>query len=137
MNACARQCPGRLRFVGYLDDPNSAVHKLVHVYKVALGLFPEKGTGPNVFYVPPFNPPRKGNYGKSILEDPRMPIDYLVYLFGEQVVDVIRRLEAELKRAQDGGTSEVLQLLIGRDASVRYQIPKREELIHIQGVKKA
>jgi len=100
-------------------------------------LFPEKGTEPNVFYVPPFNPPRKGNYGKSILEDPRMPIDYLVYLFGGQVVEVIRRLEGELTKAQNGGRSDVLQLLIGRDAHVRYQIPKREDLVQIQGVIKA
>jgi nitrate reductase beta subunit len=137
VNACARQCPGRLRFVGFLDDPTSAVHKLVHVYKVALGLFPEKGTGPNVFYVPPFNPPRSGNYGKSVLDDPRMPMDYLKYLFGDEVVDVIRRLEGELRHAQNGGTSEVLQLLIGRDEHVRYQIPKHEDLIQIQGAHKA
>jgi len=137
VNAYARQCPGRLRFVGYLDDPASAVHKLVNVYKVALGLFPEKSTEPNVFYVPPFNPPRQGNYGKSILEDPRMPMDYLLYLFGEEVIGVIRHLEAELRKAQSGGTSEVLQLLIGRDASVRYQIPKHEDLIQIQGMKKS
>ena len=103
---------------------------------MALGLFPEKGTEGNVFYVPPFNPPRQGNYGKSILEDPRMPMDYLLYLFGEEVIDVIRRLEAELQKAQSGGTSEVLQLLIGRDASVRYQIPKHEDLVQIQGMKK-
>jgi nitrate reductase beta subunit len=133
--ACSKQCPGRLRFVGLLDDTESAVHKLVNVYRVALGLFPEKGTEPNVFYVPPFNPPRRGNYGKSILEDPRMPMDYLVYLFGQEVIDVIRRLERELKKAQDGGSSEVLQLLIGRDAEVRYRIPKRDELIQIQGVR--
>src|SRR5262249_9938548 len=133
----AKQCPGRLRFVGYLDDPESAVYKLVRVYRVALGLFPEKGTEPNVFYVPPFNPPRSGNYGRSVLEDPRMTLDYLVYLSGEEVRDTIRRLEGELHKAQNGGTSEVLQLLIGRDESVRYQIPKREELIQIQGVRKS
>ena len=137
VNACAKQCPGRLRFVGFLDDPESAVHKLVHVYRVALGLFPEKGTEPNVFYVPPFNPPRQGSYGKSVLEDPRMPMDYLKYLFGDEVVDVMRRLEIELHRAQNGGTSEVLQLLIGRDDHVRYQIPKHEDLLQIQGVRKA
>ena len=84
----------------------------------------------------PFNPPRSGNYGKSVLEDPRMPLDYLVYLFGDEVLGTIRRLEAELHRAQNGGTSEVLQLLIGRDDSVRYQIPKREDLVQIQGVRK-
>jgi hypothetical protein len=90
-----------------------------------------------VFYVPPFNPPRTGSYGKSVLEDPRMPMDYLKYLFGDEVVEVMRRLEGELHRAQSGGTSEVLQLLIGRDDHVRYQIPKRENLVQIQGAHKA
>src|SRR5512143_3055451 len=77
VNACAAQCPGRLRFVGLLDDPESPVYKLVNTYKVALGLLPDRGTGPNVYYVPPFNPPRRANYGKSLLHDPRIPLGYL------------------------------------------------------------
>ena len=72
-----------------------------------------------------------GSYGKSILEDPRLPLDYLTYLFGPDVRDVIVRLEAELSRAQNGGRSEVLQLLIGRDAQTRYQV--RPQLVQIQG----
>ena len=130
VNACAAQCPGRLRFVGLLDDPESPVHKLVLKYRVALGLFPEKGTGPNVYYVPPFNPPKRSNYGKSILEDPRLPLDYLIYLFGPEVKDVIRRLEAELVQAQRGEKSELLQLLIGRDDATRYRI--RPQLVQIK-----
>jgi nitrate reductase beta subunit len=122
VNACAAQCPGRLRFVGLLDDPESPVHKLAHAYRVALPLFPEKGTKPNVFYIPPFNPPKRGNYGKSILEDPRLPLDYLVYLFGDGVKGLIRRLEAELVGAQEGKRSDLLQLLIGRDAETRYRV---------------
>ncbi|NPU98333.1 MAG: respiratory nitrate reductase subunit beta [Candidatus Omnitrophica bacterium] len=122
VNACAAQCPGRIRFVGLLDDPESPVHKLVLVYKVALGLFPEKGTHPNVYYVPPFNPPKEGNAGQSILDDPRLPLEYLQYLFGPKVTEVIVFLESELKKAQAGGRSEVLQLLIGRDAGVRFRI---------------
>jgi complex iron-sulfur molybdoenzyme family reductase subunit beta len=89
---------------------------------VALGLLPDRGTGPNVYYVPPFNPPRRANYGKSILEDPRIPLGYLRYLFGPEVDDVLRRLEAELARAQAGQKSELLQLLIGRDAESRYRL---------------
>jgi DMSO reductase family type II enzyme iron-sulfur subunit len=122
VNACAAQCPGRLRFVGLLDDPESPVHKLVVKYRVALGLLPQRGTGPNVYYVPPFNPPRRANYGKSLLDDPRVPLGYLKYLFGPEVEDVLRRLESELKKAQAGEPSELLQLLIGRDAEVRYRI---------------
>jgi hypothetical protein len=120
--------PGRLRFVGLLDDPESPVHKLVLKYRVALGLLPERGTGPNVYYVPPFNPPRRANYGKGLLQDPRIPLGYLRYLFGPQVDDVLRRLEAELRKAQSGAKSEVLQLLIGRDAETRYRVVDPETM---------
>jgi dimethylsulfide dehydrogenase subunit beta/complex iron-sulfur molybdoenzyme family reductase subunit beta len=83
-NACAKQCPGRLRFVGLLGDPESPVHKLVRVHKVALPLLPGKGTGPNVYYVP-VQPPRRGNSGKGLLEDPRIPWKTLTDLFGPKV----------------------------------------------------
>ena len=122
VNACANQCPGRIRFAGLLDDPASPVHKLVAQYRVALGLLPEKGTHPNVYYVPPFNPPKEGHAGRSILEDPRLPLDYLKYLFGPKVVGVIEYLESELIKAQSGQPSEVLQLLIGRDDAARYRL---------------
>lgn len=122
VNACAAQCPGRIRFVGLLDDPESPVHKLVVEHGVALGLFPEKGTHPNVYYVPPFNPPKMGKPGASVLDDPRLPMDYLIYLFGKRVVSVIEKLEAELILAQKGGRSEILQLLIGRSDRVRYRV---------------
>ena len=105
------------------------MHKLVLVHRAALPLFPEKGTQPNVFYVPPFNPPKRGNYDKSILEDSRLPLDYLIYLFGPEVREVITRLEAELKMAQAGRRSELLQLLIGRDNETRYRIkPERVQI---------
>jgi dimethylsulfide dehydrogenase subunit beta/complex iron-sulfur molybdoenzyme family reductase subunit beta len=122
VNACAAQCPGRLRFVGILDDPASPVHALVKRHRVALPLFPNRGTYPNVYYVPPFNPPKQGKPGASMLDDPRLPLDALVYFFGRRVMSVIRYLEGELTRVRTGGQSEVLDLLIGRDEHVRYRI---------------
>jgi hypothetical protein len=59
-----------------------------------------------------------------------VPLDYLIYLFGPDVKDVITRLGAELRKTQEGGSSEVLQLLIGRDAETRYRI--RPQLVQIQ-----
>jgi nitrate reductase beta subunit len=100
------------------------------VHKVALPLLPGKGTGPNVYYVPPFNPPRRGNSGKGLLEDPRIPWKTLTDLFGPKVKEVAQRLEAELSTAQAGGRSEVLQLLIGRDDSVRYRIAAKTPAGH-------
>jgi nitrate reductase beta subunit len=105
-----------------LNDPQSAVYKLVYKYRVALPLFPEKGTHPNVFYVPPFNPSKEGQPRASILEDPRLPLKQLKYFFGDRVIDVMQRLEMELRAAQAGRRSEVLQLLIGRNAKVRYHL---------------
>jgi len=81
---------------------------------------------------PPFNPPKRTNYGQSILKDPRLPLEYLIYLFGPEVKDLIVRLEAELTKAQNGTPSELLQLLIGRDAEARYQIPVHEDLVQIK-----
>jgi len=46
------------------------------------------------------------------------------------VKDVLKRLETELKKSQEGGRSEVLQLLIGRDAETRYHV--RPQLVQIQ-----
>jgi len=125
-NACAAQCPGRIRFVGILGDPESPVHQLAIRYKVALPLLPDKGTHPNVFYVPPFNPPKAGKPGQSVTEDPRFPLAYLTSLFGPKVGETLAFLEGELWKAQAGETSEVLQLLIGRDAEVRYRIRPQE-----------
>lgn len=121
--ACARQCPGRLRFIGLLGDRDSPMGRLVHEYRVALPLHPEFRTGPNVYFVPPFAPPRRGNHGKSLLAEPRIPTAYLVSLFGEQVVEVLERLEGELARVRRGEKSPILDLLIGRNEAVRYRIP--------------
>jgi len=54
--ACVRQCPGRMRHIGHLDDPESPIYKLVKKWKVALPLRPDFGVEPNVFYIPPSLP---------------------------------------------------------------------------------
>lgn len=48
--ACMELCPGRARFWGDLDDPDSEVSKLIasREYKQ---LLPEKGTKPSVYYL--------------------------------------------------------------------------------------
>ena len=50
--ACVRGCPGKARFVGDLDDPNSVVSRMVED-KNGFTLLAEKGTKPNVYYLPP------------------------------------------------------------------------------------
>ena len=113
VNACARQCPGRIRHVGFLDDKESSVYKLVHEWKVAVPLHPEYGTEPNVFYVPPIGPARYDENGDLDEENPRIPNDYLISLFGPEVMPALETIKAEKAKARNGEKSALVDLLIG------------------------
>ncbi len=110
--ACARQCPGRVRFVGYRDDQDAPIWKLVDKWQVALPLHPEFGTEPNVFYVPPSAPARFDAEGRVDTASPRIPNEYLVSLFGERVLDALRILAEERAKTARGERSELMDLLI-------------------------
>jgi DMSO reductase family type II enzyme iron-sulfur subunit len=111
--ACAHQCVGRMRWVGYLDDEAGQVAQLVKRWEVALPLHPEYGTQPNVFYVPPLSgPPRFDAAGKPIPGSERIPLAYLESLFGARVRKALATLRAELERRKAGKGSELLDLLI-------------------------
>ena len=110
--ACARQCPGRLRFVGYLDDEKAPIHKLIHEYKVALPLHAEYGTQPNVYYIPPLSPPEVDAAGNVREGTRRIPTDYLRTLFGPGVDSALDTLQKELARKRAGTKSELLDTLI-------------------------
>ena len=110
--ACARQCVGRIRWIGYLDDVNGPIHTLVNKYKVALPLHPEWGTQPNVFYVPPSSPPKFGKDGEE-LDEPRVPLAYLESLFGSGVKDALETVKRERRAKAEGRKSELMDTLIG------------------------
>lgn len=110
--ACARQCPGRMRHVGFLDDEESSVYKLVRKFEVALPLHPEFGTQPNVYYIPPFAPPPLKEDGSADRSRSRIPLEYLRGLFGERVDEVLATLEAEIQKRRRGERSELLDTLI-------------------------
>jgi ethylbenzene hydroxylase subunit beta/complex iron-sulfur molybdoenzyme family reductase subunit beta len=112
--ACARQCTGRVRFLGFLDDEKGPIHKLVKVWKVALPLHLEYGTEPNVFYVPPLAPPRLDEEGKVDLSRPRIPMAYLRYLLGPEVEKAMDTMKQELDKVRQGGKSELMDILIAR-----------------------
>jgi DMSO reductase family type II enzyme iron-sulfur subunit len=110
--ACARQCPGRVRFVGYRDDVEAPIYKLVDKWKVAIPLHPEYGTEPNVFYVPPIAPPRFDENGEINESNPRIPDAYLESLFGKRVHEALGILKTEMAKTREGGKSELMDLLI-------------------------
>lgn len=110
--ACARQCPPRARFYGFLDEEDGVVHALVEQWEVALPLHPEFNTEPNVYYVPPLSGPRLDEEGK-FTDQPRIPLDYLKSLFGDGVEDALSTLREERELARRGETSELMERLIG------------------------
>lgn len=123
--ACADQCVGRIRFVGYLDDVEGQVYKLVHQYKVALPLHPEYGTQANVYYVPPMSGPRRfDKAGKPIEGSERIPTPYLEHLFGAPVHDALKTLHAELDKKRAGKPSELLDTLIAYNHSEMFRLDK-------------
>ncbi|MAF96305.1 MAG: respiratory nitrate reductase subunit beta [Rhodospirillaceae bacterium] len=109
--ACARQCVGRIRFVGYLDDEESPVYKLVKKWKVALPLHAEFGTQPNVYYVPPLSPPKYDAEGRPTGER-RIPDEHLIGLFGSRVPEVLKLLEEGREKKRQGEESELMDILI-------------------------
>ena len=113
--ACARQCTGRVRFLGFMDDEKGPIHKLVKVWKVALPLHLEYGTEPNVFYVPPLAPPRLDEEGKVDPSKPRVPMAYLRYLFGPEVEKALETMQTEMEKVRNGGKSELMDILVARE----------------------
>jgi len=138
--ACAQQCVGRMRWVGYLDDEASQVFQLVRRFEVALPLHPEYGTQPNVFYVPPLpGPPRFDAQGRPVAGSERIPTKYLETLFGPAVKKALATLQGELARRRKGEPSELLDTLIAfrQEDMFRLGTPTRPGLVRLgrRGVK--
>jgi len=109
--ACVRQCPGRARHFGYINDKEGQVYKLVNDWKVALPLHPEFGTEPNVFYIPPQLPAKLNPDGTIDENAPRIPLGYLEELFGSGVGNVLEIIKKEREKKE---YSELMALLISR-----------------------
>ncbi|MFB6155529.1 MAG: 4Fe-4S dicluster domain-containing protein, partial [Haloferacaceae archaeon] len=119
--ACATECPPQLRMVGYLDDEEGPIYKLVEEYGVALRLHPEFHTQPNVYYIPPFAPPKHDEDGESVDVD-RIPRDYLVELFGEQVHEAMDTLKTHRDRVRRGDESELMDILTSKNPAKQYRL---------------
>ncbi len=121
--ACAQQCVGRIRFVGFLDDEESQVYKLVKKYKVALPLRSDYGTQPNIYYIPPTEAPAKFDAEGRIIEgSQRIPMEELETLFGQEVHEVVKTLKGEMEKRKKTGESEILDLLISYKHSEMFRL---------------
>ncbi|MFW6003778.1 MAG: 4Fe-4S dicluster domain-containing protein [Halanaeroarchaeum sp.] len=123
---CAEECTTQLRMVGYLDDRDGPIYKLVEQYGVALPLHPEYQTDPNIFYIPPFAPPQIDAEGETTEFD-RIPRSYLEDLFGEDIHDAMDTLERERAKVNRGGDSELMQLLTSENPAQQYRLEVFDE----------
>ncbi len=114
---CMAACVGKIRLQGLVEMTNEGVWKedednplyvMVHKEKVALPLYPQFGTGPNVYYIPPRWAPRK----------------YLRQMFGPGVDEAIDRYIYPSREFL-----AILQLFRAqRDIIYKYDIKKGEKL---------
>lgn len=111
--ACVAQCVGRAMHVGYLDDPDSSVYKLVKTWKVALPLYAKFGTRPNVFYIPPFLGSRMEDSMGKTSSDAKIPLPLLEEMFGSEVKSVLAKLSKERDRKEKNKSSDLMDILIG------------------------
>lgn len=118
-SACNRQCPGRTRAFGFLDDRSSLVYQLVKKFKVAIPLHPEYGTSPNVFYVPPMSP-QAFDANNELTGEMRIPDSVLENYFGLDVHKALATLLAEREKKKRGQASELMDLLISRKWQDRF-----------------
>ena len=128
---CFWQCVGRIRWLSFVDDTKSNVHKLIYDWKVALPLRPDFGTEPNVFYIPPLAPYLFGGSGElldesSPLKMRRVPVKYLAQMFAggndRFVENALDTLEREREKVRKGGNSELMKILISQDTEDRFQL---------------
>lgn len=108
---CMSACVGQVRMQGlvkvnedstWIEDRYNPLYYLVHVAKVALPLYPQFGTEPNGYYIPPRWVPTK----------------YLEQMFGPGVQDAVERY-----RAPDRELLAVLQLFRRSNRIIhRYEI---------------
>lgn len=63
---CVQNCIGKIRLFGFKNNWNeprgdNPIDYLVHIKKIALPLYPQFGTQPNVYYIPPIHVPEAFN----------------------------------------------------------------------------
>ncbi|MHA2620762.1 MAG: 4Fe-4S dicluster domain-containing protein [bacterium JZ-2024 1] len=124
---CVQTCIGKIRLTGFLSRPEDArpdvpMDFLVHLRKVALPLYPQSGTEPNVYYIPPIHTPPeyiRQMFGpgvdeaiekyKNIMNDKEL--QGLMLLFGstDQIIETFR-VVGEEAIGYDGKGREIVRV---------------------------
>lgn len=95
---CVQNCIGKIRIMGFINPPwkareDNPVDYLVHKKEIALPYYPQLGTEPNIYYIPPVH----------------ANIDYLTQMFGPRVDEAIENY----KKLKDDPVTQGLLVLMG------------------------
>ena len=145
---CVTSCIGRIRLAGFISPPDQVdarnpIDYLVKVRKVALPLYPQSGTEPNVYYIPPIHAPRdylRQMFGPgadaavetyaNAKDDPELL--GLMMLFGS-AEQIMHRFEVsgEIARGFDADGKEVVSVPVREPSFVRdYFDAVRDTYLH-------
>ncbi len=75
------------------------------------------------WFVPPILPPPFDEDGE-FADQPRVPMEYLRYLFGAEVDQALITMHQEMERKQEGKPSELMDLLIAKEWKSLFNIPE-------------
>jgi len=89
---CFETCIGKIRIAGFISKPDSPradnpIDYLVLLRKVALPLYPQSGTEPNIYYIPPIN----------------VPLEFLRMMFGPGADNAVKIYRETMLRAREQG----------------------------------
>ncbi|CAG0966485.1 nitrate reductase / nitrite oxidoreductase, beta subunit [Methanosarcinales archaeon] len=135
---CVQNCIGKIRLFGFKNNWNepkgdNPIDYLVHIKKIALPLYPQFGTQPNVYYIPPIHVPEAFNrqlFGpgaknaveqyKKAYEDP--DLTGLLMLFGstDQIISSFK-VEGDINNGYCAGYDDKGNELI--------KVPMKEPII--------
>jgi nitrate reductase beta subunit len=145
---CVVSCIGRIRMAGFISPPGEVdeanpIDFLVKVRKVALPLYPQFGTEPNVYYVPPLHADRtylRQMFGPGVDEavttyaaakdDP--PLVGLMMLFGA-TERIVSRFEVrdEIAYGFDDKGQEIVNVPLREPTFVREYFDNINETFHL------
>ena len=110
---CVVSCIGRIRLAGFISppgksDPKNPIDFLVKEKKVAVPLYPQAGTEPNVYYIPPIHANR----------------DYVRQMFGPGADAAV----ATYAKTKDDPTMLGLFMLFGTTENIIRQFEVKNEI---------
>lgn len=143
---CVVACVGKIRLQGTISPPDkiradNPMDYLVHVAKVALPLYPQFGTEPNLYYIPPRWAPRtflKQLFGEGVEEaietytNPDDTLFGLLRLFGvtEKVIDRFEVKDREAVGWDENGR-EIARMPFDEPMYIRQEIDTRFDVQRI------